>query len=218
MVNESGIYTFLLRSGMPKAKPFRRWVTKEVLPTIRKTGSYSTRPQPQVSQEAWLDAAWAKALTGDVQMEILRQKAALRSFNPAPSGMVLTLETIWEASLEGVRKKFVAGRPLWLILEKLSRHLDHHSFFGRLIIHRDSLINAVVSVRHEWATHEYKDYQAILAREMGWMQPEKRTYQHPGQPKARDVFWGFHVSAVSQPPALVEIARLAGNFPFPKVD
>lgn len=39
-LNESGLYTCLIRSNNPKAKPFRRWVTSEVLPAIRKTGSY----------------------------------------------------------------------------------------------------------------------------------------------------------------------------------
>lgn len=38
--NEAGLYTLLLRSNLPKAKPFRKWVTSEVLPTIRKTGGY----------------------------------------------------------------------------------------------------------------------------------------------------------------------------------
>lgn len=40
-VNESGLYTILLRTNNPKARPFRRWVTSEVLPSIRKTGSYN---------------------------------------------------------------------------------------------------------------------------------------------------------------------------------
>jgi len=39
-VTESGLYTLILRSNKPEAKPFKRWVTHEVLPTIRKTGSY----------------------------------------------------------------------------------------------------------------------------------------------------------------------------------
>jgi len=39
-VNESGLYTLILRSNKPEAKPFKRWVTHEVLPTIRKTGKY----------------------------------------------------------------------------------------------------------------------------------------------------------------------------------
>ncbi|MCE9655658.1 MAG: Bro-N domain-containing protein [Clostridium celatum] len=40
VINESGFYSLILRSDMPKAKEFKRWVTSEVLPSIRKTGSY----------------------------------------------------------------------------------------------------------------------------------------------------------------------------------
>ena len=40
IINESGLYNVILRSDKPEAKPFREWVTGEVLPTIRKTGGY----------------------------------------------------------------------------------------------------------------------------------------------------------------------------------
>lgn len=40
MVNESGLYNLMFRSNKPAAKRFKRWVTKEVLPSIRKTGAY----------------------------------------------------------------------------------------------------------------------------------------------------------------------------------
>ncbi len=40
-INESGLYSVILRSDKPQAKPFKRWVTHEVLPSIRQTGSYS---------------------------------------------------------------------------------------------------------------------------------------------------------------------------------
>ncbi len=40
IINESGLYSVILRSDKPNAKPFRRWVTSEVLPQIRKTGGY----------------------------------------------------------------------------------------------------------------------------------------------------------------------------------
>lgn len=45
IINESGLYSLILKSKLPKAKKFKRWVTSEVLPTIRKTGSYSNVPQ-----------------------------------------------------------------------------------------------------------------------------------------------------------------------------
>lgn len=40
LINESGLYSLILGSKLPKAKTFKRWVTSEVLPTIRKTGGY----------------------------------------------------------------------------------------------------------------------------------------------------------------------------------
>ena len=42
-INESGLYSVILRSDKPEAKPFRKWVTSEVLPTIRKTGGYGQK-------------------------------------------------------------------------------------------------------------------------------------------------------------------------------
>ena len=40
MINESGLYSLILSSKLPTAKAFKRWVTAEVLPQIRKTGGY----------------------------------------------------------------------------------------------------------------------------------------------------------------------------------
>jgi anti-repressor protein len=42
VVNEAGLYTLILRSRKPEARAFKRWVTHEVLPAIRKTGIYAT--------------------------------------------------------------------------------------------------------------------------------------------------------------------------------
>jgi Prophage antirepressor len=41
IINESGLYSLVLSSKLPNAKKFKRWVTSEVLPSIRKTGTYS---------------------------------------------------------------------------------------------------------------------------------------------------------------------------------
>lgn len=45
-INESGLYSLMLRSKKPEAEAFRHWVTSEVLPSIRKTGSYTVQSQP----------------------------------------------------------------------------------------------------------------------------------------------------------------------------
>ena len=44
LINESGLYSLILSSKLPQAKAFKRWVTSEVLPTIRKTGKYQLQP------------------------------------------------------------------------------------------------------------------------------------------------------------------------------
>ena len=45
IINESGLYSLILKSKLPNARKFKRWVTSEVLPAIRKTGSYTNVPK-----------------------------------------------------------------------------------------------------------------------------------------------------------------------------
>ena len=54
IINESGLYSLVLSSKLPQAKAFKRWVTSEVLPQIRKTGGYiptSRAQRPQLSEQ-----------------------------------------------------------------------------------------------------------------------------------------------------------------------
>jgi len=56
VINESGLYNAILGSFRPEAKKFKKWVTSEVLPTIRKTGSYSmgTNPFENYTKIDWI--------------------------------------------------------------------------------------------------------------------------------------------------------------------
>jgi prophage antirepressor-like protein len=58
IISESGVYALALRSRRPEAKPFRKWVTSEVLPAIRKTGRYEAAnaapPVPSFLNRRWL--------------------------------------------------------------------------------------------------------------------------------------------------------------------
>lgn len=51
VINESGLYSLIFSSRLPDAKRFKRWVTSEVLPSIRKTGSYSLPGAVQVVEK-----------------------------------------------------------------------------------------------------------------------------------------------------------------------
>jgi anti-repressor protein len=60
IIPESDFYRLVLRSKMPKAEEFQDWVCGEVLPSIRKTGSYSVSAVPQLSDDALILAAMTK--------------------------------------------------------------------------------------------------------------------------------------------------------------
>lgn len=68
LVNESGLYSLIIKSRKAQAKRFKRWVTAEVLPAIRATGSYSLAPandlpdfgDPASAARAWADEYEAK--------------------------------------------------------------------------------------------------------------------------------------------------------------
>jgi len=64
-INESGLYSLVFRSNKPEAKAFKKWVTNEVLPTIRKTGAYSLQPKVPTS--------YLEALVALVQSETEKQ-------------------------------------------------------------------------------------------------------------------------------------------------
>ena len=72
IINEAGLYNVILRSDKPEAKEFKRWVTHEVLPSIRKHGAYMT---PAKLEEVMNDPdAWIKMLTA---LKAERQQKAL---------------------------------------------------------------------------------------------------------------------------------------------
>lgn len=65
IINESGLYSLIMTSRKPQAKAFRRWVTGEVLPAIRRTGRYETQ-QALPAPEELLKRAMAGLLDGSV--------------------------------------------------------------------------------------------------------------------------------------------------------
>lgn len=63
LINESGLYSLILSSKLPSARKFKRWVTSEVLPTLRKTGRYNivTAPAPAAEQRVLTTDDYLKA-------------------------------------------------------------------------------------------------------------------------------------------------------------
>lgn len=75
VVNESGLYSLILRSNKPEAKQFKKWITHEVLPTIHKTGAYMT---PETVENAMGDPDFMIGLLEKLKLaKVERDKAIL---------------------------------------------------------------------------------------------------------------------------------------------
>lgn len=73
IVAESGMYDLVVRSDSPAAKPFQRWVTHEVLPAIRRTGTYATTPsvpQPDLSELSPRNLAYLSELAKGLEAAV----------------------------------------------------------------------------------------------------------------------------------------------------
>lgn len=75
IVNEYGLYSLVLASRKPEAKSFKRWVTHEVLPSIRKTGQYSNLPQDYLSALKALVASEEAKQKAEQELTIAQPKA-----------------------------------------------------------------------------------------------------------------------------------------------
>lgn len=78
LINESGLYSLVISSKLPNAKRFKRWVTSEVLPSIRKNGGYIAGQETMTDDELMaraLQVAQNKILERDKQIETMKPKA-----------------------------------------------------------------------------------------------------------------------------------------------
>lgn len=83
IINESGLYSLILSSKLPGAKKFKRWVTAEVLPSIRKTGGYSV-PSAEDAPASKKDIA---DLTAAMQLLVERMDAQAASRPALPQSL-----------------------------------------------------------------------------------------------------------------------------------
>ena len=78
IINESGLYSLILASRKPEAKAFKKWVTSEVLPSIRKQGKYEVKASiPQSYSQALLEAGRLAAIVEQQELLMQEQEQAL---------------------------------------------------------------------------------------------------------------------------------------------
>lgn len=108
IINESGLYNVILRSDKPEAVPFRRWVTHDVLPSIRKHGAYISDKAKQMAIEAKhmnararVAAQWTK-IAGQVNIPEFKQICASYASEALAGVPVLPLPTSGERHYKAV--------------------------------------------------------------------------------------------------------------------
>ena len=98
LINESGVYSLILSSKLPKAKEFKRWVTAEVLPSIRKHGAYMTEetlekalanPDFLIQLATQYKEEKEKRLAAEKQIEADRPKVVFADAVEASDGSIL---------------------------------------------------------------------------------------------------------------------------------
>lgn len=125
-VNESGLYSLIFGSKLESAKEFKRWVTSEVLPSIRKTGSYEAKPVKPVNQlEQQLEVAKfileAAGITGN------QQALSLNNFVKAKTGedyLALSGAQLVAPQQKQLLTPTEIGKPLGLSAIKVNKQLE----------------------------------------------------------------------------------------------
>ena len=123
-VTESGLYSIILLSRKPEAKKFKRWVTHEVLPTIRKHGAYVT---PAKLEELMNDPdSWIKVLTALKEERSAKERLQLEATENKPKVIFADAVSVSEGTiLIGELAKILKGNGIEIgqnrLFEKLRR-------------------------------------------------------------------------------------------------
>lgn len=110
IINESGLYALVFGSKLPTAKKFKHWVTSEVLPQIRKTGSYSVlSPEEQMAQGLLA----AQKLLDQTKLELTQAKQLVCELQPKATYYDLVLQNKSLLSVTKIAKDY-GKSAIWL--------------------------------------------------------------------------------------------------------
>ena len=137
LINESGLYSLILSSKLPNAKKFKRWVTSEVLPTLRKTGSYTKVPTDP--RELLMLTIKAHEQTAQ-RVDVLEEKVSdLEKSTTIDSSQQYTLERIAKTTVISALGG-IDSRAYQLMSRKIFSNIwrDYKNYF-KLGSYRDTL-------------------------------------------------------------------------------
>lgn len=148
IINESGLYSLILSSKLPNAKKFKRWVTSEVLPSIRKHGAYMTE---QTIEKALTNPDFLIKLATELKQEQEKRKA-LEQKVEEDKPKIEYHDCVLNKS--GLMATSIIAKDLGMSAQKLNKILN-----DKKIIYKDSTKVWKVYADYEWLmTEGYADY------------------------------------------------------------
>lgn len=123
LINESGLYSLILRSQLPKANRFKRWVTLEVLPAIRKHGMFAVEEimnNPDLLIHALTELKEEREKRKSLELTSAVQKQQIAELQPKASYYDLILQNKDTLSITQIAKDYgMSGRRLNELLKAL---------------------------------------------------------------------------------------------------
>jgi prophage antirepressor len=123
LINESGLYSLILRSQLPKANQFKRWVTSEVLPAIRKHGMFAVEEimnNPDLLIHALTELKEEREKRKSLELTSAVQKQQIAELQPKASYYDLILQNKDTLSITQIAKDYgMSGRRLNELLKAL---------------------------------------------------------------------------------------------------
>ena len=133
-VSEPGLYSLILRSRKPEAKRFKRWITHEVLPSIRKTGVYGVSSLPDFmdpveAARAWADKEEQRRLAHEARLALEQKMEEVRP------------KVVFAESIEVAKTSISVGEMAKLIKQATGYDIGQNRFFewlrSRGYLHKD---------------------------------------------------------------------------------
>lgn len=123
LINESGLYSLILRSQLPKARQFKRWVTSEVLPSIRRHGMYATDEliaNPDLAIAAFTALKEEREKRMALEEAVAVQKQQIAEIQPKASYYDLILQNKNTVPITQIAKDYgMSGRKFNELLHEL---------------------------------------------------------------------------------------------------
>lgn len=167
IINESGLYSLVLSSKLPSAKKFKRWVTSEILPSIRKTGSYIVKKNQNEDLKLR-------------RLNIMEENARARRLKAENDRAKLWLELSEKTNRERVKQiseaytaNTLAGQRV-LELPKVEKMTYSAEDIGKIFGVSASKIGRIAN-KHHLKTKEYGDYFMDKAR---YANKEVQTFRY----------------------------------------